>query len=205
MKFFICLFLSCFFFQVSVSDAKDYGVHGHTFEITEPDLLKQLTGKLVDLDESGAMDHHNRVIKKRVEKSIRNPKAVEGLTRARETKSFAYDPSITVPYDLKDHKGVVFHKAGTVVNPLTFKNMSHSLVFIAGDDPQQVAWALETFDLEKVRLVLTSGSPFDLMDRLDRPVFFDQHGSLTKKFTIKHLPATVEQEGRFLLVTEVAL
>ncbi len=188
-----------------VSFAKDYGVHGHTFEIIEPDLLKQITNKLVSLDESGGMETHNKVIQKRVEKSIRNPQPVKGLTIARETRSFAYDPSITVPYDLKDHDGQTFHKAGTIVNPLTYKNMGHKLVFIAGDDPAQVDWALETFDLEKVRLVLTSGSPFDLMDRLGRPVFFDQQGSLTTKFSIKHLPATVEQDGRFLMVTEVAL
>jgi conjugal transfer pilus assembly protein TraW len=205
MKSFAFFVVSFYVAVLSLCEAKDYGVQGHTFEIIEPDLLKQITGRLVSLDESGQLDQHNQVIQKRVEKSVRNPKAVEGLTRALETKSFAYDPSITVPYDLKDHKGVVFHKAGTVVNPLTFKSMTHSLVFLAGDDPDQVEWALKNFDLDKVRLVLTSGSPFDLMERLDRPVFFDQHGSLTRKFTIKHLPATVEQTGRLLLVTEVAL
>lgn len=201
------ILLSFFLLIISqgVSLAKDYGVHGHTFEITEPDLLKQITNKLVSLEESGGMETHNKVIQKRVENSIRNPQAVKGLTRARETRSFAYDPSITVPYDLKDHDGQTFHKAGTIVNPLTYKNMGHKLVFIAGNDPAQVDWALETFDLENVRLVLTSGSPFDLMDRLGRPVFFDQQGSLTTKFSIKNLPATVEQDGRFLMVTEVAL
>ncbi len=188
-----------------VSFTKDYGVHGHTFEIIEPDLLNQITNKLVDIDKSGGMETHNKVIQKRVENSIRNPQAVKGLSRARETRSFAYDPSIAVPYDLKDQKGQIFHKSGTTVNPLSYKSMNRSLVFIAGDDPDQVEWALETFDPQKIRLVLTSGSPFDLMDRLGRPVFFDQHGTLTKKFTIKHLPATVEQDGRFLLVTEVAL
>lgn len=116
----------------SVCFAKDYGVYGHLFEIVEPDLLKEITGKLNDLGESGEIDKHNDVLKKRVAHSIRNPRPVEGLKRARENRSFAYDPSIEVPYDLKDQNGQVFHKAGTRVNPLDYKPLSKPLVFIDG-------------------------------------------------------------------------
>jgi conjugal transfer pilus assembly protein TraW len=38
-----------------------------------------------------------------------------------------------------------------------------------------------------------------------RRFYFDQAGSLTAKFGIEHTPASVEQKGKILIVTEDAL
>lgn len=185
--------------------AKDYGVHGHTFEIIEPDLLKQITGRLQGLEDSGKLAEHNETLKKRAQESVRRPKPVTGISKALKPRIFYYDPSITVPYDLKDHKDKTFHKAGTKVNPLSHRPMTKSLIFIDGDDPKQVTWALSTFTEFNVKIILTSGSPFDLMEAHDRPIYFDQEGRITKKLGIKAVPARVTQEGLKLKIEEMVL
>lgn len=185
--------------------AKDYGVHGHTFEILEPDLLKQILRKLSVLEESGTLEAHNRHLKKRVRASLHRPPSVSGIKHATTSRTFIYDPTITVPYDLKDHEGRVFHKAGTKINPLTIRPMKTSLIFLDGNNEEQVVWALKNFPDLKTKIILTSGSPFDLMDIYDRPFYFDQGGALTQKLGIKQVPAVVFQEGMQLKIEEKAL
>lgn len=197
----LMVFLLC----TTILHAKDYGVHGHTFEITEPDLLKQITGKLNQLDAAGELNAHNEVLKARAQKSIQRPAPVSNITKATTSRIFTYDPAITVPYDLKDHKGQVFHKAGTRVNPLSFREMTKSLVFIDGDDAKQAAWAMKNFTELNAKIILTSGSPFELMETHDRPIYFDQEGRITGKLGIKHVPAVVSQEGLLLKIEEKVL
>lgn len=194
-----------FLFLATSVHAKDYGVQGHTYPIIEPDLLKQITGKLNDLDESGKLEEHNEVLKKQAIKASRRPKSVSGITKAIKPRSYIYDPSITVPYDLKDHKGQRFHKAGSRVTPLQHRNMTKALVFIDGDDVAQVNWAMQSFTEFNAKIILTNGSPFDLMEKQDRPVYFDQEGRMISKLGIKHVPAVVSQEGLMLKIEEKVL
>lgn len=189
----------------TAAHAKDYGVHGHTFSIIEPDLLKQITGRLNGLEASGKLEEHNDILKKRAQQSIRRPKAVTEISKTLKPRVFYYDPSITVPYDLKDHKDQTFHKAGTKVNPLAHRPMTKALVFIDGDDQKQVTWALKKFTEFNAKIILTSGSPFDLMEAHDRPIYFDQEGRITKKLGIKAVPARVTQEGLKLKIEEMVL
>ncbi len=171
----------------------DLGTHGHTFEIAEPDLLKQITDGVKNLEKQTLID--------KVRSSISRPQPVAGITKATDTKVFYYDPSIIVPNDLKDQTGRIFHKAGVRINPLSYRALSKCIIFIDGDDETQVKWAIE----QKGKIVLTSGSPTQLMDELDRPIYFDQGGKLTSKLGIKHVPAIVTQEGMKLKITELAL
>ena len=176
----------------------DLGTYGHTFEIAEPDLLKQITDGVKNLDKQTLID--------KVRSSISRPQPVAGVTKATDTKVFYNDPSIIAPNDLKDHTGRIFHKAGIKINPLSYRSLSKPIrlkpiIFIDGDDETQVKWAIE----QKGKIVLTSGSPTQLMDELDRPIYFDQGGKLTSKLGIKHVPAIVTQEGMKLKITELAL
>lgn len=172
--------------------AKDFGIHGHTFEIQEPDLLKEMEGKLRQLEADGKLTEINKSFLKRTENSLTHPKAVEGITKAIEPREFFYDPSITVPYDLKDHEGRVFHKAGTRINPLESRSLPAPLIFIDGSDEAQVAWIENLYlktSLKKQtypKIILTSGSPFELMNQwqdnpeqaeLDQQIEFEQRYS----------------------------
>lgn len=185
----------------------DLGIHGHTFEIQEPDLLKELESKLQLLEESGELKKHQEILRNKAEQSVRTPPPVEGISKAAKQRVWYYDPSLTVPYDLKDHQGRVFHKKGTRINPLKFRSLSSLLIFIDGADEAQVSWVQRTYlDGEnKSKIILTSGSPFELMEILNEPIYFDQGGTITKKLGIKHVPAVVVQEGLKLKITEIAL
>ena len=68
-----------------------------------------------------------------------------------------------------------------------------------------MAWALKSTTQLNAKLILTGGSPFDRMKAAQRRFYFDQGGQLTAKFGIRALPAVVEQQGKVLKITEVAL
>ena len=57
----------------------------------------------------------------------------------------------------------------------------------------------------KSRIIMVKGSPFDLMKAKQRRFYFDQKGTLTAKFDIRHTPASVRQEGTMLRVQEIVL
>ncbi|MBY0281474.1 MAG: type-F conjugative transfer system protein TraW [Alphaproteobacteria bacterium] len=181
----------------------DYGVVGNTFEILEEDLLEVIERRLQRIEEEGGIQNHQNKIALGIQEKIKRPKPVEEIHHTKEPRSFAYDPSIIVPYDLKDHEGQIFHGKGTKVNPLDYQSLTKSLLFIDGDDEAQVNWAKE--QEPNSQIILTSGSPFELMEKRDRPVYFDQEGVLTKKLGIFQVPAKVTQQGKHLLIEEINL
>lgn len=187
--------------------AKDYGVHGYTFAIEEGDLLQVIQSRLYGLEASGELEKHKQTFIHRTETRLRNPPAVKGIHKATQDHTCYYDPSLIVPYDLKDHKGRIFQLAGTRMSPLETNPMRTTLVFIQGDNADQVNWAANTYlnEEKRVKIILVSGSPFDLMEAWDRPVYFDQAGVLTKKLGIDAVPAVVEQEGLRLKISQIKI
>lgn len=202
--------LTCLLFQVFIQEAvskqalyKDFGVVGTTFEIIEEDLLEVIAKRLKKLEEEGSLQQHQQRIAREAQDKIKRPKPVEAIHHTTKARSFTYDPSLVVPYDLKDHQGKVFHSKGTKVNPLDYKSLTKPLLFIDGDQEEQVKWA--TQQDQRSQIILVKGFPFELMRRLDRPIYFDQEGALTKKLDIQQVPARVTQQDKRLLVEEVLL
>lgn len=185
------------------ADARDYGQHGAVFPIAETDLLLAIERRLRSMEASGQIDAFNRQLADRTAERVGRPPPVVGITRATTTRSWAFDPSMTLEQDIRDHRGRVLFAAGTRVNPLDTVSMRRSLVFLDGDDPEQVAWALRSTNAENAHLVLTSGNVFDRMKAGQRRFFFDQGGQLTTRFGIRHVPAVVQQDGSVLRVTEL--
>ena len=103
--------------------------------------------------------------------------------------------------DIKDQAGNIVITAGTSVNPLEKISWGEELIFIDGDDQQQINWAKSKIG----KLVLIKGSPVELTQKLNKPVFFDQGGVLTTRFKIKAVPATIEQDGKLLKISEVKI
>lgn len=194
-------------FMFSPLEAKDYGVHGHTFAIEENDLMQVIQSRLNILEDSGDLERHKQEFIHRTQARLRRPSAVEGIHKATQDRTYYYDPSLIVPYDLKDHEGTIFQHAGAKVSPLETHPLRTTLVFIQGDDADQVNWAASTYihEEKRVKIILVSGSPFDLMEAWDRPVYFDQSGMLTKKLGIDAVPAVVEQEGLRLKISQIKL
>ncbi len=191
----------CLSFFVQGLEAKDFGNLGETFRIAEPDFVEAMTSKLKALEAQGALEKHQLNIQARIKEQILRPQAVAGLIKTQKARVFYYNPAIKVPSDLKDHQGQVFVKAGTEVNPLAFQPLKQDLVFIAGEDPKQLAWAQK----QKAKIILVSGSPIALMEKHALRLYFDQAGLLVKKLGIHQIPARISQEGALLKIEELEL
>ncbi len=190
-------------FVTPVSFANHLGTFGQTFPIVEADFLAEIQTKLNNLVATGAMQQHQINIQNKITESVHRPTPVAGLIKTLIPKVFWYDPSIKVPYDLKDHKGQVFAMGGTIVNPLDYYSLRQTLLFIDGCDQSQLAWAKTLPKNRKV--ILVNGSPFEFMQQQQERCYFDQNGKLIKKFGISQIPAQVKQDGKLLKITEVLL
>jgi conjugal transfer pilus assembly protein TraW len=203
-RFYYLIIINLAFTQMTQAALlKDFGVVGNTFEILEEDLLEVIERRLKTLEAEGSFQEHQQKIAEQTQEKIKRPKPVEGIQHTTKARSFIYDPSITVPYDLKDHKGKIFHAQGTKVNPLDYQSLTKPLLFIDGEAQSQVEWAIA--QQRAAQIILTNGSPFELMEKIDRPVYFDQEGVLVKKLGIQQVPAKVTQQDKHLLIEEVNL
>lgn len=185
--------------------AKDHGQQGTVFPIVEPDLLEQIRAKLQRLDASGETARLNADLKKRTIARVNRPEPVADLRNASNPRQWTFDPTITVEADISDDKGRLIIAAGTRVNPLDTVGLKQKLIFIDGDDAAQLAWAIKAHKAADAKLILVKGAPLDLMRARQRRFYFDQGGTLVKRFGIRAVPAIVEQQGRILHLREVPL
>lgn len=185
--------------------AKDLGVHGPLFEIAEPSILETIKTRLREMERSGAMDEMRQEMQDTTRAYVNRPRPVLGLGKAEVAASWEVDLSITLERDLADHNGVVFARAGTVVNPLGFSRFNKRIVIFDGDDPAQVAFALSEGDELNTLLVLTNGDPLDLMRKHGRRFYFDQNAVLVDRFGVQNTPAVVRRADPVMIVEDVPL
>jgi len=200
----LCLGLS------SAAMARDYGQAGAVFPIIEPDLLVQIRSRLEMLARTGETDRLNAELKRRTIERVNRPQPVAGIETASALRTWVIDPTITLEEDIADNKGRVILRAGTRVNPLDTVPLRQPLIFLDGDDPDQLAWALAYRGDNKPgspspKLILVRGAPLELMKARQCRFYFDQGGSLVKHFGIRAVPAVVEQQGRLLKVREAVV
>lgn len=185
--------------------ARDYGQAGAMFTIAEPDLLEVIRRRLVTLETSGATARLNAELKQRTIARVNRPVPVAGLARATTARIWRFDPTVTLERAIADDKGRTIWAAGTRVNPLDSVPLRNALLFIDGDDPAQLAWALARMRGAPTKPILVKGAPLELMRTRKVRFYFDQGGTLVRHFSIRALPALVEQQGRALRVSEIAL
>lgn len=187
------------------SEAKDYGQAAQAFPVVEPDLLSTIENRLKRAEASGELARTNEMFAKRVEAKVRRPDPVSGITPARAARSWDFDPSITMERDIRDQKGNLIAARGQRINPLDFVAIRQDLVFIDGDDAEQLAWATTRYTDLHAKIIFVAGSPIEQMTARKRRFYFDQQGKLTARFGIEHTPAVVAQAGKVMKVTEVVL
>ena len=186
-------------------NAVDHGQMGQTWPIAEPDLLSVIKARLDDAQATGKLDAMNREFADKVKSRVMRPVPVVGMMPAEETRSWEFDPSLRIDNDIRDHKGNLIAVAGQRVNPLSLAGLSKKLIFVDGDEPAEVAWAMQHGSDARAKIIFVDGSPFELMKVHQRRFYFDQDGRLTAHFGIRRTPALVEQKGDVLLVTEQAI
>lgn len=191
---------------VNAAEAKDFGVIGRTWEIKERNAVEVIKDKLTHMEKTGALEQHNNIVKERIENNIRKPRSLN-IPAATVERIFEYDPSIVVKEDLRDARGIIFHKKGTIINPLDTVSMPYQMVFFDAENKKQLEYALEIFNSSEIKpkLILTGGSPINIEKEYGLDVYFDQRGVLIKQLGIQAVPAVVEQSGKVLQIKEVKL
>ena len=183
--------------------AKDLGVRGAVWRITEPDLLLDIEARLKAMETTGELARMNRAALARVRERVQAPGRVAGVLPARERRTRLFDPSVTLEEDVRAADGTLLAARGARVNPLTTHPLTRDLLFIDATRPVKVAWALRH---EKPSvIVLLAGRPLALTRTHGRAFFFDQGGRLTKRFGLLATPSVVAAAGSALKITEVPL
>ena len=183
--------------------AKDLGVWGETWPIEEPDLLAQVENVLVEMDRSGEFARLNDEARARARERLEAPPAVAGIVPATVSRTWLFDPAITVAEDVLGPDGTVIAAAGTRIEPLAHRPLTQHLLFIDGTRPREVEWALA--QVAPTTIVLLAGRPFDLARAHGRAFYFDQTGVLTERFGLEGTPTRIRQEGLKLRITEIPL
>lgn len=222
--------MSAVFFSLSSTVlAKDFGKQRATFEIKEEGFVAMMQRKLKEVN----LAEHEQKMKDLARKKVEEPTPVLGITRATRTVSHSFDPSYVLDEDLFLPCGKLLYPAGTKVNPLDHMEWGGRMVFIDGRDSAQIAWVKDNYlktdeafnkNEDKLtqnlsiqntdnaahisassdtKIILTGGRPLELERELKNPIYFDQFGELTGRFNITHVPAIVEQAGKYLKVTEL--
>jgi conjugal transfer pilus assembly protein TraW len=188
--------------MMNALEAKDLGTYGHVFPIEEEDLLTVLRNKVNELLKEELETVRNKV-QSHYCSQFQNPQPIQGLKDATVYRVFYVDPTICSDRDIRDHEGKIVIPKGKCVNPLETVIHLNALLFFDASNPQHIEWAKAQNKL--VKWVLTKGKPLELEEKENHPVYFDQFGTLVKKFGIKHLPAKVSQEGLKLKIEEFSL
>ncbi|MFZ0449014.1 MAG: hypothetical protein WAL98_07200 [Desulfatiglandaceae bacterium] len=179
----------------------DLGIFGQTYPIAEQDALKEIKGRVAQVDWSKIFN------RKKMVKAVQNYRPdTPFLPRAREDAVKLVDMTYTLAFDIPDGKGGILYPKGYTFNPLDYVNFEKTLVVINGDDPDQVAWFTGSdyaggFDS---MLVLTGGSYYELGKKLERPVFY-ANTDIVRRFQLEAVPSIVHQKGRYMEVREIVL
>ena len=187
------------------AQATNLGTIGPTYPVAEKNLLDVIMARLRAKEASGELKRHELEARDRAAYAVNNPRPVDGLRRAQAARTFYFDPTFTLQSNVVDGTGAILFPAGTRKNPLEVVSLSKHLLFFDARDPGQVARARELIEhyQGKVKPILVGGSYLDLMKRWNKPVFYDQDGTLVRKFGIAAVPAIVSQEGQRLRIDEV--
>lgn len=191
--------LGVFLLLLGAIQAKDFGVHGTAYPVSEESLLEHIKGQLANLPEA-TLRMKQLEVQERVKQSVLNPTAVQDLHKTTIVRRATFDPSITLEKDIQDHLGNLIASKGARYNPLTTMQLKASLLIFDGTDLEQVNWAKGQGD--QTKWILTKGRPFDLMKQHHRAVFFDQDGTICRQFKIMAVPAIVRQKGYLLEIEE---
>ena len=188
--------------------AKDLGKYGATTEIKEEGFLAMIARKLKKVDINKEQENMRAVAQKRIDE----PVSVKGITRTKEQRSFTFDPTYVLSDDVYLPDGSLLAPMGTKVNPLDHMDLDRKMLFIDAKDESQITW-LETevkkhnnlpeSREETLLVILVSGRPLELQEKLQKIVYFDQNGELTSKFGIRQVPALVVQEDKLLRIQEI--
>ena len=189
------LVLSFLLLSVSVASAQDLGIVGRVYPIKERDALEEMESRAAKVDwkkESAKVKPENY----RPENSV-------SLPRASKDRSFLVDMTYTLTMDIPDNKGGILYPKGYTFNPLDYIPFNKVMIFINGDDKDQVAWLKKSPYMNQLNasVSLTEGSALKLGEKLGRQLFYSS-AVMVDRFKLVAVPSVVRREGRMMIVEE---
>ncbi len=185
--------------------AETLGAVGPVYPIAEQSALDTITNMLKQKQKSGELKRLEREAVERSMNSVKNMAPVEGLLRVGKATQRLIDPTVSYAKAVTTDEGQIVVPAGAKINPLTVVQLTKRLVFFDGTDKTQVnaVLAMMRKDPARVKPILVAGSWFDLTKAWKTQVYFDQRGTLSKRFGITAVPTVISQQGAYLQVDEV--
>jgi len=175
---------------------RNLGVAGETYQVVEPDVVVELKQQAVA---------RNRIKDDAFLERIKNyqPADLHQLPRTAEDRTFLVDMTYTLDRNLIDGDGKVIYPKGYTFNPLDYVSFPGGLMVIDGDDSSQVKWFEKTpyADNHRVRLLLSNGYAFKLIEQLKRPVFY-LTDDIARRLQLSAAPSLVIQKDDELQVRE---
>lgn len=189
------------------SHAMDLGEMGPVYRIKETNLLHFFYEKLQYLSKTGKVSELQQKFAKRIEHNITTPAGIN-LPKALKNSTRLFNPSITLPKDIKNEQGIIIAKSGMMINPLNYIKLSKELVFINGDNANEISFAEQKLNENlNNKIILVNGNikQVNLKLKSIAPVYFDQNARLINSFNITATPSVIKQVANRLQITEVAL
>ena len=189
---------------LSSAQAANLGNIGPTYPIGEESALDLIMKRLREKERTGELKRIQDEAIRRSMGSIKHMRPVEGIATVKTRVQRFIDPTVTYTKAVTTDDGRIVVPAGTKINPLEMTRFSKTLVFFDGRDPaQREAVGRMVAKGDKVKPILVAGSWLDLTKAWKTQVFYDQNGTLSRRFEIKAVPSFIRQHGKLLVLDEI--
>jgi len=183
-------------------DAKDLGRMGNVFEIAEESFLKMIMRRLKEVDIGSV----NKLLQAKVKSRFYHPQKSNLTSKATKNREKILDISYTLQEDIVLPCGNILYKKGYKLNPLDKIDLDMEIFLLNADDDEQIKWLQHHIKKgqKEVRIILVAGSPYELSEKLNMEVYFDQFGEISTRFGIKNIPVKIWQNPgeKFLRIRE---
>lgn len=186
--------------------AANLGTWGDLWPVQEQSFLAFIHDRLQWMQDHGELAALLQQLQQQTEIHILRPAPVDGLQTDTIAHTTWYDPTFVARRDVADAQGhLIIHK-GDRINPLDVLSLATVLYFIDGDDKRQIAWMKSQKPTTLTyKIILVNGNVRNVADSLSERIYFDQQGVLSHKLGLRYIPAVVQQEGRRLKITSIAM
>lgn len=188
------------------AQAQSLGAIGPVYPVAEESALDTIMKRLKAKERTGELARIREAAIARSVNGAKNPPPVAGLATTQIRSQKLLDPTVTYEQAVKADDGRVVVPAGARINPLLVTSLTKRLVFFDGRDLDQleaVRRMVAAAGATKLKPILVAGSWFDVTKAWKSQVFYDQQGTLSRRFGLTHVPAVVSQRGDMLLVEAI--